>query len=288
MSALVFHGKSLKFILDEENVEHVPVKWLCELFGLDPRGQRYRMQNAAWAGGMKKKNIPLRGNDGKNRALQCVPLRRVGMFFATLHASSVPETMRAEFIAWQDGIADAIDDFLQSGVAVSPVRRVTPDLLRDMVAKSEGDAVRHGSWSQSVEELACLARAAIDLAVGEAKEAAHYRGVAAFIAGSGSTSHTAVGSLYVAASHDGATIKVGHTKHSRVQTRIDQLRSPGGSPWKLLGTGAGSRAQEKALHRTLKRWLAFGAEYYRNTPELMAHLRQYAGGMLQLTIGAQS
>ena len=125
MSALVFHGKSLKFVLDEGNVEHVPVKWLAAMFGLNAEIQRQRLQSAAWA---RTSKILVVAKDGKKRLTPCIPLRRVGMFFATLHASSVPETMRAEFVAWQDGIADAIDDFLRNGGAVNPAASM-PQLL---------------------------------------------------------------------------------------------------------------------------------------------------------------
>ena len=162
---------------------------------------------------------------------------------------------------------------------------VTVDLLSDILAKVEGDVVM-GRAAPDCEALGAIASAAIACARDEAKSVAIYRDVLTRLGGS--AANTAVGRLYVAESGDAAMVKVGHTRQPVVMTRIRQLRAAGEKPWRLLTDVSGSRAQEQALHRTLSRWRHDKAEYYRSTPELMSHLRQYAGGMLQLTIGAQS
>lgn len=117
-------GRQFPLVFDKNGVEHVKLRDLCAPFGLDAPSQISRLKEHAWA---RVGMIPSRRSDGKLARFQCLPLRRVPMFFATLDAGRVNEGFRPLLIRMQDESADAIADYFQHGGAIR--REALPEQL---------------------------------------------------------------------------------------------------------------------------------------------------------------
>lgn len=71
----------------------------------------------------------------------------------------------------------------------------------------------------------------------------------------------------------GDEIKIGYT--ANVVRRIDRHRSKTRRPCRLLAIRFGTRDDERAVHRSLRRHLAHGHEWYRPTPEVLDLVNQW-------------
>ncbi len=160
--------------------------------------------------------------------------------------------------------------------------RSTVDTLRDFLAKIEGELCRSGVIDEHHETLCFIASEALVLVTKEVRRREYSEETLRFVLTR--RADKPIGRIYVAVSPDRRLIKIGHTRQSCVEKRISQLRAVGDGPWALWNSVPGTREQESALHRTLKRWLFDRHEYYLRSPSLELHLREYADGYLELPI----
>lgn len=76
--------------------------------------------------------------------------------------------------------------------------------------------------------------------------------------------------IYFVRSADGATIKIGRTKH--IVIRMKELAISYGDGVQLLGTEDGGKIREEALHRRFSHFRVEG-EWFRSDPELLGYIR---------------
>jgi hypothetical protein len=84
----------------------VVIKRVCEPLRVDYSGQLSKLKTCAWAG-VEKFSIPSAG--GTQRA-NCIPLKRLPMWLATIEVNKVSPDIRAKLERYQEQAADALYD----------------------------------------------------------------------------------------------------------------------------------------------------------------------------------
>lgn len=101
-----FHGDELECVRDDRGV-WVSVRRACESLGMDPDGQRRRLQRQPWA---VTDMMSATGPDGKTYEACCVHLDSLPMWLATIEASRVKEETREKLVAYQREAARVLRD----------------------------------------------------------------------------------------------------------------------------------------------------------------------------------
>ena len=116
MKALVkvpFHGHLIEVV--EDGGDHwLPLRPLCDRFGLDVEGQRKKLAGCAWA---TTEEISAVADDGKLRTMTALNLRSFAGWLFSIKAGKVRLEMRESLIAYQREAADVLYHHLARGVA---------------------------------------------------------------------------------------------------------------------------------------------------------------------------
>lgn len=154
---LAVQGMTFQVLLDTKGEEHVKVADLCAPFGLAVNSQRERVKGLVWARGTLIVSVR---SSGKSAEFFCIPVRKVGMFFATLDPSRIKAEHREGLERFQDEISDAVHDYIAKGGAIRPgasvlqleeIRDFVTKLLRDVPrttpAWPDAFVKRYGAWN---------------------------------------------------------------------------------------------------------------------------------------------
>lgn len=99
--------RSAKLLLVEKNGEpFVPMKPVVEGMGLDWKTQFRKLQSGRFISTMVM--MTMVADDGKNRNMSCLPLRKLPGWLMSIHASKVREELREGVIAYQNECDDVL------------------------------------------------------------------------------------------------------------------------------------------------------------------------------------
>ena len=119
-----FDGNDLMAARDDDGkTVWVVVKRVCEALGLDPDGQRRKLQDKAWA---TTEFISAVAEDGKSREMFCISLKSLPMWLATIEPSRVAEEVRPKLAVYQQKCADVLADYFLGTADAAPA--ATPSL----------------------------------------------------------------------------------------------------------------------------------------------------------------
>lgn len=111
-----FHGAEL-LLIQHDGQPYTPMKPIVEGMGLDWGGQHKKLAANQDRWGVSVMEIPSPG--GPQEAL-CLPLRKLGGWLMTVHASRVRSEVRAKVIEYQNECDDVLWQYWNEGVAVNP------------------------------------------------------------------------------------------------------------------------------------------------------------------------
>jgi len=140
MMTVEFDGDTLIAIKVGDEI-WVVIKRVCEALRLDYSSQLSKLKSCAWAG-VAKFTIPSAG--GTQRA-NCIPLKRLPMWLATIELNKVSPDIRAKLERYQARAAEALYDHFFS----RPKPTSRSPLLADMLQPWEA------TWRKEFMELLC-------------------------------------------------------------------------------------------------------------------------------------
>lgn len=127
-----FHGKEIVAV-EHEGQPRVPIRYICEVIGIDTRSQMRKLVGKSWAS-VVNLTIQLEG-DTQRREVATVDRRTLTMWLATINVSQVGDPASVLFLEQlQNEAADALDAYFNEGGAINPnatveqVDRLTAEL----------------------------------------------------------------------------------------------------------------------------------------------------------------
>lgn len=104
-------------LVDQAGEPFVPMKPVVEGMGLDWKSQYAKLQSGRFNSTMVM--ITTVAEDGKNREMACLPLRKLAGWLMSIHASKVRLELRDGVIAYQNECDDVLWSYWNDGHAVS-------------------------------------------------------------------------------------------------------------------------------------------------------------------------
>lgn len=118
-----FDGKSFPIVETDQlpSGYGVPIATVCKHLGVDIQGQQQNIERRPWSQTRTcVTHVQLPG-DTQRRSVFLLDTGRFAMWMATIDASRIKNPdAKARIERWQDEAADALDNYLRRGVAVSP------------------------------------------------------------------------------------------------------------------------------------------------------------------------
>jgi hypothetical protein len=111
-----FHGAEL-YVVERNNQPYTPMKPIVEGMGLDWGGQHKKLAANQDRWGVSVMEIPSAG--GVQDAL-CLPLRKLGGWLMTVHASRVRPEIRDRIVQYQNECDDVLWQYWNEGIAINP------------------------------------------------------------------------------------------------------------------------------------------------------------------------
>lgn len=123
-----FHGTEL-YVVEHNGQPYTPMKPIVTAMGLDWKSQHRKVATNQARWGMEEISIPstmvdstmVGSADGKNRALTCIPVRKVAAWLTTIEPGKIknPE-VRARVIQYQNECDDVLWQYWNDGAAINP------------------------------------------------------------------------------------------------------------------------------------------------------------------------
>lgn len=104
-------------LVDHDGQPFVAMKAIVENMGLDWKGQQVKLADRF---GSTREIISSVGEDGKNREMVCLPLRKIPAFLYSVNPSKVKAELREKIVRYQSECDDALWDYWTSGNASRP------------------------------------------------------------------------------------------------------------------------------------------------------------------------
>lgn len=130
-----FRGDEI-FTVDVGGKPHVILRPALEGIGLDYSAQYRKLQRRSWAC-VAQVTTQLPG-DSQVRNFVTTDVRTFLMLLATIDEKQVGETARPTLVAYQQEVAEAIEQYWTQGGAINP--RATEDQLNAIISRAEGQA----------------------------------------------------------------------------------------------------------------------------------------------------
>lgn len=175
---VTFHGDTI-YCIEHEGQPFTPVKPIVENLGIDWANQSVKLQNTSH---FNCCDITTVAQDGKNRKMLCIPVRKVTAFLYSINANKVREDLRDKLIRYQEECDEVLWQYWTTGKATkeSVAQQVMPkdyiEALEALVAAEKAKkaaiealtvteeqrdkAVREKSWIGSRREATAMATAA--------------------------------------------------------------------------------------------------------------------------------
>lgn len=127
-----FYGDELVAVRDEAGTVWVPIRRLCEAIGISRQGQLRRIRDdPVMSRHLRSGNILL--PDGRTFSMECLPVKWVRFWLATLNAKSAKEAIRPKIIQYQEEVADIIDRaFARAPITPAAIDEAHMVAMRDL------------------------------------------------------------------------------------------------------------------------------------------------------------
>lgn len=117
IQAVDFHGHQL-LVINHNGQPYTAMKAIVEGMGMSWQPQHEKLKSSRFQSTITE--IVTVAEDGKQRAMTCLPLRKLAGWLMTIHPNKVKPEIRANVITYQNECDDALWDYWTQGVAVKP------------------------------------------------------------------------------------------------------------------------------------------------------------------------
>jgi hypothetical protein len=115
--AVDFLGHQINCVQDDDGTPYVPLKWLCEILGIDHNRQRREVKDDEL---YQWKIVPVKGADGRHRKMFCLTLKQMHFWLYTVAVNTVRPEMREPLLQYKDEADMALLHAQRHGIAFSP------------------------------------------------------------------------------------------------------------------------------------------------------------------------
>jgi hypothetical protein len=122
--AVDFLGHQIKCVHDADGTPYVPLKWLCEILGIDNNQQRMDVKCCV---GFNWKMVSFKGEDGRHRRMFCLPLEKMYFWIYRVDSSIVRPGIKERLVAYHEESPPALRHIRQYGLDFdlrSPVEEI--------------------------------------------------------------------------------------------------------------------------------------------------------------------
>lgn len=130
-----FYGNEL-FVVAHNNEPYTPMKPIVEGMGLDWKSQFTKLKQRFASTVVE---ITIVANDGKERLMTCLPLRKLFGWLMTISPNKVNPEIRDTVIKYQEECDDVLYNYWTKGVAVKPISDLTETLSQTLNQISKGN-----------------------------------------------------------------------------------------------------------------------------------------------------
>lgn len=132
VATIDFHGDRLQ-MAQVDGEPYIVLKPVFDGLGLDSWSQIRKLRERSWA---NYRQIAVVAADGKTRPMAACDVRSLLMLLATISEHSVAEPARPKLVAYQQEVADVVEEYWTKGGAINP--RATPDQLDGLIERAKG------------------------------------------------------------------------------------------------------------------------------------------------------
>ena len=120
-----FHGNSL-YIVEIDGQPYTPMKPIVEGMGMAWQTQHRKLNDSRFKSTITEMVIV--AEDGKQREMTCLPLRKLPGWLMTIHAGKVRPEIRDKIVTYQNECDDALWDYWTKGEAKRHVPAAAPQV----------------------------------------------------------------------------------------------------------------------------------------------------------------
>lgn len=143
-----FYGDTL-VLVNEEGTPFVAMKSIVENMGMDWKSQQVKLAEKF---GATRVIITSVGEDGRNRDMVCLPLRKLPAWLYSVNPNKVAPELRDKITHYQNECDDALWDYWTKGQATRPGLRTSPDRLTQILKASDKAAALIGQIRAATDE----------------------------------------------------------------------------------------------------------------------------------------
>jgi hypothetical protein len=115
--AVDFLGRQINCVQDADGTPYVPLKWLCEILGIDDNRQRRAVKGYVT---FNWKMVSVKGADGRHRKMFCLPLEQMYFWIYTVDCQTVRPEIKARLLAYHEESPTLLRHTRQYGLAFNP------------------------------------------------------------------------------------------------------------------------------------------------------------------------
>ncbi len=134
-----FRGQAL-LLVDFEGQPFVPMKSVVEGMGLSWQGQHAKLSSGRFASTIKE--ILIVAQDGKQREMTCLPLRKLTGWLMSIHPNKVRPELRQGIITYQNECDDVLWSYWNDGIAVRQHDRNAMTVVNELIGMSELSVIK--------------------------------------------------------------------------------------------------------------------------------------------------
>lgn len=134
-----FRAREL-LLVDYADQPFVPMKAVVEGMGLSWQGQHAKLTAGRFATTIKE--ILIVAQDGKQREVTCLPLRKLTGWLMSIHPNKVRPELREGIIAYQDECDDVLWSYWNDGIAVRQHDRNAMTVINELIGMSELSVIK--------------------------------------------------------------------------------------------------------------------------------------------------
>ncbi len=126
LESIPFDGDTI-FLFDHNGEPYVPVRPICENIGVDWKRQREKIQaeKERFNWGL----MPSVAQDGKEREMVCLPLRKIAAWLFTISPSKVAPNIKNKLIRYQNDCDEVLWNYWTKGVGLTNRKLVNKILV---------------------------------------------------------------------------------------------------------------------------------------------------------------
>ncbi len=115
--AVDFLGHQINCIQDADGSPYVPLRWLCEILGIDDKRQRREVKDS---GVYDWKMLSVKGANGRHRKTLCLPVKQACLWFYMVNPNTVRPEIKGRLLEYQEESTAALWHSSQYGLGFDP------------------------------------------------------------------------------------------------------------------------------------------------------------------------